>query len=75
MVAYAQATHGRDFTYALTSSFDWNIKRGNYTPIEYYSPIRPDGSLLQAWSSDAAFVYDWQNVDFFSENEEVWKTK
>ena len=75
LVAYAQATHGRDFTYALTSSFDWNIKRGNYTPIEYYSPIRPDGSLLQAWSGDAAFVYDWQNVDFFSENEEVWKTK
>ncbi len=64
--------HGRDYTYALTSSFDWNIAKGNYTPIEYYSPIRPDGSLLQAWSSDAAWVCDWQDVDFFEENQAVW---
>jgi len=75
LVAYAQATHGRDFTYALTSSFDWNVAKGNYTPIEYYSPIRPDGSLLQAWSSDAAWVYDWLGVDFFKENESAWKAK
>ena len=72
LVAYAEAKNGRDYEYALTSSFDWNIPRGNYTPIEYYSPIRPDGSLLQAWSSDAAWVYDWQDVDFFAENEAVW---
>ena len=72
LVAYAQLMNGRDYTYALTSSFDWNIAKGNYTPIEYYSPIRPDGSLLQAWSSDAAWVYDWQDVDFFEENQAVW---
>ena len=75
LVAYAQKMYGRDYTYALTSSFDWNIAKGNYTPIEYYSPIRPDGSLLQAWSSDAAWVYDWLDDDFFKENRTVWKTK
>ncbi len=75
LVAYAEAQNGRDHEYALTSSFDWNIPRGNYTPIEYYSPIRPDGSLLQAWSSDAAWVYDWQSDDFFKENQAVWKTE
>ena len=75
LVAYAEAKNGRDHVYALTSSFDWNIAKGNYTPIEYYSPIRPDGSLLQAWSSDAAWVYDWLDDDFFKENRTVWKTK
>ena len=72
LVAYAQLMNGRDYSYALTSSFDWNIAKGNYTPIEYYSPIHPDGSLLQAWSSDAALVYDWQDGDFFRENQAVW---
>ena len=75
LVAYAEAHNGRDYEYALTSSFDWNIPRGNYTPIEYYSPIRPDGSLLQAWSSDAAWVYDWLDDDFFKENQTVWNAK
>ena len=72
LVAYVQQMHGRDGSYALTSSFDWNIAKKNFTPIEYYSPIRPDGSLLQAWSSDAAWVYDWANENFFAENERVW---
>ena len=72
LVAYVQQMHGRDGSYALTSSFDWNIAKKNFTPIEYYSPIRPDGSLLQAWSSDAAWVYDWANENFFAENESVW---
>ena len=72
LVAYVQQMHGRDGSYALTSSFDWNIAKKNFTPIEYYSPIRPDGSLLQAWSSDAAWVYDWANENFFAENEKVW---
>ena len=72
LVAYAQARNGRDFAYALTSSFDWNVAKGNYTPIEYYSPICPDGSALQAWSSDAAWVYDWLDCDFFGANEAVW---
>ena len=73
LVAYAEMHNGREYAYALLSSFDWNIAKGNYTPIEYYSPIRPDGSLLQAWSSDFAWVYDWQEVDFFRENGIVWQ--
>ena len=75
LVAYAQKTCGRDCSYALTSSFDWSVKHGYYTPIEYYSPIRPDGSLLHAESSLFAWVYDWENGDFFKENESVWKEK
>ena len=75
LVAYAQQMHGRDHTYALISPFDWNVgKRGNYTPVEYYSPSVPDGAPLHAASSIAAWVYDWQNGDFFKENESVWKT-
>ena len=72
LVAYAQLTHGRDCTYALTSSFDWNVKHGNYTPVEYYSPIRPTGAPLQSDAAAAAWVYDWQNGDFFRANEEIW---
>ena len=56
--AYAQALCGRDYSYALTSWFDYNVKRGNYTPIEYFSPYCRDGSLLQAWSGLGAFVLD-----------------
>ena len=75
LVAYAQLMHGRDFSYALTSAFDWNVRHGHYTPIEYYSPIRPVGAPLSAWSSDFALVYDWDRGDFFKENESVWGIK
>ncbi len=72
LVAYAQKMHGRDCTYALTSSFDWGIRHGHYTPINYYSPINPVGSPLHAWNSVAALVYDWEKGDFFKENGAVW---
>ena len=76
LVAYAEALHGRDCSYALTSPFDWNVnKRGNYTPVQCYSPNTPDGTPLHAASSVVAFVYDWMGEDFFKENESVWKTK
>ena len=75
MVAYAQQMHGRDCTYALTSSFDWNVKHGNYILPDYYSPCAPCGSHLMTWNSVVALVYDWQDVDFFGENEAVWKRK
>ena len=75
LVAYAQTMHGRDCTYALTSSFGWSVKHGYYTPIECYSPIRSDGAPLHARNSVAAFVYDWMDRDFFGENEAVWETK
>ena len=76
LVAYAEMKNGRDYSYALTSPFDWNFnKRGNYTPVEYYSPNVPDGSSLYAASSNAAWVYDWTDGDFFQENEAVWKAE
>ena len=75
LVAYAQMMNGRDYTYALTSSFDWNVKRGNYTPIEYYSPICPSGAPLHGAAADAAWVCDWRDGDFFLPNEAVWETK
>ena len=73
LVAYAELHNGRDHTYALTSSFDWNVKHGNYTPVDYYSPCAPCGAPLTVWDSVAALVYDWQDADFFKENASVWK--
>ena len=59
----------------MTSSFDWNVKHGNYILPDYYSPCAPCGSHLMTWNSVVALVYDWQDVDFFGENEAVWKRK
>ncbi len=73
VVAYAQMLHGVDFSYAHLSSFDWSINKNIYTLIEYYSPCRPVGAILQAWSSDLAWVYDWQSVNFFEENKKVFE--
>ena len=75
LVAYAFLMNGRDYTYALTSSFVWNLKAGNYTPVACYSPIVSVNMPLHARSSDAAFVYDWQDGSFFDENKAAWKTE
>ena len=75
LVAYAFLMNGRDHTYALTSSFIWNLKEGNYTPVACYSPLFSVKMPLHARSSDAAFVYDWQDGTFFDENEAVWSNK
>ena len=75
LVAYAELLNGRDHTYALTSPFEWNVKRGNYTPVECYSPNTPDGNPLHAASGLVSFVYDWADENFFQENEAVWKTR
>ena len=56
--AYAKRKYGMEYKYALESWFEYNIAQGNYTPIEYFSPLCEDGSLLQAWSGTAAFVLD-----------------
>ncbi len=72
LIAYAQLLNGRDFSYALTSSFDWTIKHGNYTQVDYYSPCTPVDRPLVAWNGVATLVYDWRDVDFFKENEAVW---
>ena len=73
LVAYAYIMNGRDPTYALTSSFIWNLKAGNYTPNACYSPIFSAKMPLHARSSDAAWVYDWQSGDFFDENPSSWQ--
>lgn len=58
MYAMAKRKYGMEYRYALESWFDYNVKRGNYTPIEFFSPPQKDGSLLQAWSGVTAFVMD-----------------
>ena len=56
--AYAKRKYGMEYSNALESWFTYNVERGNYTPIEYFSPACKDGSLLQGWSGAAAFVLD-----------------
>ncbi len=56
--AYALYLYGYDYEYALYSWFEYNVAKGNYTPIEFFSPCRNDGSLLQAWSGVGSFVMD-----------------
>ncbi len=65
MYAYALKSCGREYEYPLTRWFDYNAQKGNYTPIEYYSPYCRDGSLLQGWSGAAAFVYADPECTFF----------
>lgn len=65
MYAYAKLMYGMDYKYPLTRWFEYNVEKGNYTPVEFYSPIHPDGSLLQAWSSTGAFVLGYPDGNFF----------
>ncbi len=64
--AYAKLMRGMDYIYPLTRWFEFNAEKGNYTPIEFFSPIHPDGSMLQAWSSTGAFVLAYPDGDFFT---------
>lgn len=64
--AYAKLMRGMDYLYPLTRWFEYNTERGNYTPIEFFSPLHPDGSMLQAWSSSGAFVLSYPQGDFFT---------
>lgn len=59
MYAYAKYLAGREYRYPLESWFSYNLERGIYTPVEYFSPCRKSGSTLQAWSGAAAFVFDF----------------
>ncbi len=58
MYAYARRMYGMEYKHLLTVPFEYNIEKGNYTQIEYFSPYCKDGSLLQGWSGNAAFVLD-----------------
>ena len=63
--AYAKSLAGREWRYALTSWFSYNLERGIFTPVEYFSPCRKSGSTLQAWSGAAAFTFDFINKQSF----------
>ena len=63
--AYAKHLAGREYRYALESWFSYNLERGIFTPIEYFSPCRKVGSTLQAWSGAAAFVFDFIGKESF----------
>ncbi len=67
MYAYAKYLAGREYRYALESWFSYNLDRGIFTPVEYFSPCRKSGSTLQAWSGVAAFVFDFiEKPSFFA---------
>ncbi len=63
--AYAKLMHGMDYVYPLTRWFEYNFEKGNYTPVEFFSPLHKQGSLLQAWSSTGAFVMSYADGKFF----------
>ena len=63
--AYAKLMHGMDYVYPMTRWFEYNFDKGNYTPVEFYSPLHSQGSLLQAWSSTGAFVMSYPDGKFF----------
>ncbi len=65
--AYAKHLDGREYRYPLESWFSYNLERGIYTPVEYFSPCRKSGSTLQAWSGVAAFVFDFIGKPSFFE--------
>ena len=63
--AYAKLKYGMEYEYPLTRWFEYNLQKGNYTPVEFYAPLHKDGSLLQAWSSVGAFVLSYPDGKFF----------
>ena len=56
MYAHAKREYGLEYKHLLTDWFIYNLNKGNYTPVEYFSPFCKDGSLLQAWNGAVAFV-------------------
>lgn len=63
--AYAKLSVGMDYEYPLTRWFDYNILKGNYTPVEFFSPCHKDGSLMQAWSAMGALALCYPDGRFF----------
>ena len=60
MYALAKREYNMEYKHILTNWFNYNIENDNYTPVEYFSPVCPDGSLLQAWNGAVAFVLNEQ---------------
>lgn len=64
--AYAKLMYNMDYEYPLYRWFTYNLEKKNYTPVEFFSPIHKEGSLLQAWSSMGAFVLSYKDGQFFN---------
>ena len=58
MYAHAKRMYNMEYRNILTDWFIQNIEKNNFTPVEYYSSICKDGSMLQAWDGCIAFVLD-----------------
>ncbi len=57
MYACAKLLCGRDWRSPILSTFRYYVTRGQYTPVEYFSPCCEWGSALQGWSAALALVY------------------
>ena len=57
MYACAKQLCGRDWKSPILSTFRYYVTRGQYTPVEYFSPCCEWGSPLQGWSAALALVY------------------
>ena len=57
MYACAKLLCGRDWRSPILSTFRYYVSRGQYTPVEYFSPACEWGSPLQGWSAALALVY------------------
>ena len=63
--AYAKLKYGMDHVYPLTRWFEYNVEKYNFTPVEFFSPTHPQGSLLQGWSALGQLAYAYPAGDFF----------
>ena len=63
--AYAKLKYGMDYKYPLTRWFEYNVGKYNFTPVEFFSPTHPQGSLLQGWSALGQLAYAYPDGDFF----------
>ena len=67
--AYAKLMYGMEYQYPLTRWFEYNLAKGNFTPVEFFAPPHPDGSLLQGWSALGQLAYSYPEGDFFSDRD------
>ncbi len=65
LFAYMLIINKRDYHYALESWFNFSIKEGYNTPLEFLTPYYHQGSNLQAWSSTSAFALQHFTNNFF----------
>ena len=67
--AYAKMMYGMEYKYPLTRWFEYNLGKLNFTPVEFFAPPHPDGSLLQGWSALGQLCYSYPDGDFFADRD------